>query len=75
MNRFCRYCTIGLVCLCCAQGAKTPPASAVAHVLTAASSTYHVMSAMPDTIIGRIYDLPRASVASRIVVLDSKDDG
>ena len=62
MNKqFCRCCSIGLVCTCLAQGVKAPPAAVVRHVFTvtvAVASTATMMATMPDTVLGKVYDLP-----------------
>jgi dihydrodipicolinate synthase/N-acetylneuraminate lyase len=59
-----RSVTTCLVCGCLALspvGAKTPPASVVGHVLTAASSTGSlsvVMYAIPNAVTGNVHSLP-----------------
>jgi hypothetical protein len=59
-----RNMTVCLVCSCLAlsaAGAKTPPASVVGHVLTAASSTgslYVPIYAIPDAVTGNVHRLP-----------------
>jgi hypothetical protein len=59
-----RSMTACLVCGCLAlspAGAKTPPASVVGHVLTAASSTGSIGGAMysiPNSVTGNLHRLP-----------------
>jgi hypothetical protein len=58
-----RSVTACLVCGCLALspvGAKTPPASVVGHVLTAASTTgsLYVAIAIPNAVTGNVHRLP-----------------
>jgi hypothetical protein len=74
MKRLCRYCTIGLVCACCVQGVKTPPASFVGHVFTATavsgSTATMTTTTVPNRVTGKVIDLPRVTHVSQVVIPD-----